>query len=263
MSIINILLFYLLITIYSQIIVNDIIRNDAIKCTGAFKEGLFPSQVCTDINPTLEGLEYGSQCCKISIRNDPIAKLENEYGKNWKQVLMSLLNIKDEKSLDEMIKSKYPIEEYNYCFLLPEKRNSFLYSTSFLFGDFIIGYDCGDGEQIFNNKNYIPIEEDEKEYKDIFDCDHEHGETNCYERASKLYSQNSQCCWCHRIYNDSNLRAMSSCHGFTINKMEDELKNYMTEIYREKYTLKCSCLNKEGNSVKATLNSVTGQITIE
>lgn len=45
--------------------------------------------------------------------------------------------------------------------------------------------------------------------------------------------------------------------------MEDELKNYMTEVNREKYTMTCSCLNKEGKSVKATLNSVTGQITIE
>lgn len=122
MSIINILLFYLLITIYSQIIENDIIQNDTIKCIGANKEGLFPSQVCIDINPTLEGLEYGSQCCQLIIRDDPTVKLKDEYGENWKQILMSLLNIKDEKSLDEMIKSKYPIKEYNYCVLLPEKK---------------------------------------------------------------------------------------------------------------------------------------------
>lgn len=266
MSLINILLFCLLLINSTSVIQKEFLYKDYYEC---LYEGSYINDTCIGMNPTLESKEvYGSQCCILHYKPDPSFEYKNKYGVNWRLYLKQLFGFTDE-ALDEMLKSKYEtaIERYR-CGILPKKlKIYYLYDYSFEAINTTLRYDCGDGEQNFIGKDYVPIEEDDKLFKDIIDCNLEIGEKNCYKRASKLYSENSQCCWCEKKSIDGRYMVDSNiCRGFSVNEIEEEMKNetlLASKMYLQKYTMTCNCLNKGGKSVKVFANTVTGQITFE
>lgn len=267
MSIINVLLFCLLIINSYSILDKDFFFYDYYTC---LDQGRSDIEACTRVNSTLEYKEeYGSHCCILTYKRDPASSFKTEYGANWKEIFKSIFQIPDDNVLDEMLNElRGNMKEGSSCRLFTKNlKNYFLYDYSFDAINGTIKYDCGDGEQTFTSKDYIPIEENDKLYKDIVDCNQVSDEKNCFKRASKLYSVKSQCCWCEKssLENDY-LLERHICKGFSINEIDQEIKRYMNtsmKIFNQTYTMACTCLNKEGKSVKALANSVTGQIILE
>ena len=88
-------------------------------------------------------------------------------------------------------------EILNACFFLnPSVKNIQLYSFSTSLCGADINYNCGDGEENFNSKDFVPSNEMEKINKDIRDCKNETNEKSCSKTAYKLLIDDIQCCWC-------------------------------------------------------------------
>ena len=266
MLVINILLFYLLIINSTSIIDRDFFSDDRSKCLKKHSN----IEACINTSSTLEYKEeYGSQCCKLTFTKDVIVNFKKKFGENYKEVLMQFFNA-NKTQIEEYLKLIISdVKEETRCDLLPKKyQNTFLYDFSFEALNGTIKYDCGDGVKTFIVKNYCPITEDERVHKDFVDCGKETEEKKCYKAASKLSSQNSQCCWCQRIPFNSqyHFRDPYECKGYSINEIEQEMNTY-TQInaiqYRQNFTLSCNCLNKKGKLIKSSSNSITGQTTIE
>ena len=275
MSIRNILLLTLLTIYYCSLIdyKDSIFTEDFEKCEKASSKNYSSTtEQCTEITPTLIGTgDFESQCCRVTVSTDPFERVKVAFGENWKQEYMKYLGI-DEEQLEEEIARQYSLApKVNACFALLKKiRNVELYSFALGVYDGKINYNCGDGEENFDIKNFYPSNEEEKVYKDQIDCSVQSGEKNCYDKAYKLFSYNTQCCWCEEntIYNGGSAAGLSSsserCSGYLTTEFKKKLKIVMDENINKNntFTMKCSCLNKEGKRVNAFVNSVTKQITI-
>ena len=130
-----------------------------------------------------------------------------------------------------------------------------------------VKYDCGTGEVIFSAKDYKPTDEDELIDKDYIDCYTEFTEKSCNKRSLKLSSDDSQCCWCEKVSlkGEENEENRKECTSFRISKMKELLQKQLKYVQDqdEKFEYKCDCYNRKGNNIKASYNTVTGDILIQ
>ena len=265
MEIRRILLLVLLI-INSFSFIDDLtFFKDSFRCgTANFKDSTTIEE-CLALTPNLKGTgDLESQCCRMTAIDDPFKNMKQTYKGLWKEKYMEILKI-NEAQLEEEIQKRYDsASTINACIALIKKnRKVELYGLSLMVNGNKITYNCGDTEETFDPKDFYPLTEKEKFYKDILDCRVQYGEKECIDKSYKLLSSNTQACWCEETFVFVSSSSIGKgCYGYSIDNFKNELKKYMDDNSASK-TMKCSCLNKEGKHVNAFLNSVTGEITIE
>ena len=83
----------------------------------------------------------------------------------------------------------------------------------------------------------------------------------------KLYSDDLQCCWCDRQYlnQDDDDFGNKQCRPFKISTMREDLQAELenNQKHKNRIEFKCNCYNKDGKNVKASYNTVTGDVLIE
>ena len=276
MSILNKVLFYLLIINSTSILIDSIFekeKENMDKCYNAGPTGSDTNTIekCLAVTPTLKGSE--SKCCMLTYKIDPLGRFKLLFGKNWKKQYMKLYEL-NEKQFENKINRIYgSANEINMCFsLIKNYKNVELYgiSNSFKSFDGKIKYNCGDGEQIFDREKFNPSNEEEEMNKDLFDCYAEHEENNCINKSSKLLNGNSQCCWCKKTTVHDNTDKTpsynsfsSDCDRFPIKELRNKLEEIIKEKKEEKYLMNCTCSDRKGKRTKINLDSFKKKIEIK
>ena len=273
MSILNKVLFYLLIINSSSNSIFSIFeknKEDKQKCDYAGRIGSATIEKCTAVTPTFKGPNSNeSKCCFLTFKIDPFKTFKLYFGKNWKKQYMKLHNLNEKQAEDKINHTYGSAGETTMCmFLTKNFKNAGLYSitNSLPIFDGKIKYNCGEGEEIFDKEKYNPLNEEEKMNKDLVECLFEKEENSCINKASKLLSNNSQCCWCERMtIHDNKLYtdvSVSECVGFPIKEFRNELEEIVKKKKEEKYSMKCTCSDKNGKHVKVNLDSFNDKIDI-
>ena len=249
-----------------------LIEEERPKCMEPFDPSSEKPDKCFAITPSLEltGKNKG-KCCKVSLSYDPFIYYENIYRENWKQKIINEFEL-DEDITEEEIRSKYlPSKKETGCMIfIDHVKDLMLYEMSLMDVNGQIEYDCGNGEEIFKGKDYHPTNEDEIFDKDFIDCSREYTEKNCNKRGMKFSFDDAQCCWCKHIYFSQNKpiddqESIQYCKPFKISNMKEVFQNELkrNKEMNERLEFKCDCYNKNGKNVKASYNTVTGDIIIQ
>ena len=271
MSILNVvLIFILIINSTPQNIYNfEINEEDFEECENAGSEGEATIEECTAVTPNFKGLEgYESKCCIITYKKDPFAQYKAMFGENWKQRYMELFYLNEKQVEDKINRAYVSAPEGSMCYdLIKNYKNIELYGISLdKFGG-KLRYNCGDGEETFDREKYNPSDEEEKMNKDFIDCRVQFEENNCLNETSKLFSDNSQCCWCDEVTvfdnNPNTGVSTSNCLGFPVKEFRNKLEEIANKKKEEKYTMKCTCLDKKGKKIISYLDSFNGKIKIK
>ena len=270
MSFINIILFSLLFLQSISQEEEGLVQEDYGKCMKANFMGGVTTEDCTDVTSTLESTgDYEGQCCLLSFKTDPLAGIKRMFGEDWKAKIMEQYEL-DEDLTDEEIIEKIGLKgEQSMCSLLTKVgKNVGLYSMALNSLDGEVTYDCGDGKETFNSKDFIPKTDYEKKNKDMADCGTATDEKTCNKKSSKLITNEAQCCWCEASSIGGMDFGFQNCIGYPTGDLEEYLKNtaktYNTgEGMGMKMKMTCSCLDKNGKSTSILTNSVTGEIIIE
>ena len=225
------------------------------------------TKICTSITPTLEaGGDYKGQCCKVTANTDPLYTFKASYHENWKQKVCEMFGLSENTSEEELRqKLSYSVIK-DQCSVLKEKSLlADLYSTALSTVDGKASFDCGSGEKTFSASDFFPTNESEQRTKDILDCNYEYTEKNCGKRGTKLGSSDIQCCWCDTTYLNPVLPNAQVCMGYANDNLKSTLNNMMTTYKSTGLNVeyKCSCTNKNGGTVKASFNTVSGEVTVE
>lgn len=271
MSSLNIILFSLL---FLQSICQEegLVQDDYGKCMKANFLGAVTTEDCNEITSTLESTgDYEGQCCRVSYKSDPIETLKKVFGDDWKAKISEQYELDEDLSDEEIIEKIGFKSEQNMCNLLTKiGKNVMLYNVALGAVDGEVVYDCGDGEETFNSKDFIPKTDFEKKNKDMADCTTATDEKTCSKKSSKLVTDEAQCCWCEAssIGDMAPNFGFKNCMGLPTEDLEEYLKNqaaaYNTgEGMGMKMKMTCSCLDKNGKSTSILTNSVTGEIIIE
>ena len=222
---------------------------------------------CVERNSFLSKEDNGSKCCFFSSIKDPIYHYKKKYGENWKKIVAQSegydLNISEE----EIRKNSGIIIDGNNCqYVMKGLNNISLYVYSLTTIDGIVKYDCGEGEKIFNRKEFHPANKEEildKYFIDSFSFSYT--EKDCLKRGTKLSDDNYQICWCEIIPLFSEGDNEKNCVPYRISTFQDRLKKEMN-IFQEdnlKVENKCTCSNNKGKINKGSYNSITGEVKVE
>ena len=204
----------------------------------------------------------------MSLSIDTFLNFKKMYNENWKKKLIKEFDL-NEDITEEEIRNKYlPSKDQDFCFfLLDSFKDVFLYQLASMDINREVKYDCGTGEVIFSAKDYNPTDEDELINKDYFYCSHEFTEKSCNKRSMKLSSDDSQCCWCEKVYlqGEEKEENRKECRGLRISKMKELLQKQLKYVkdQDEKFEYKYDCYNRKGNNIKAGYNTVTDEILIQ
>ena len=176
---------------------------------------------------------------------------------------MEILKINEEELEKEIAKRYSSAEKISFCNILNKKfKNVELYRLSIGAYNGEISYNCGDEEKTFELKDFYPITEEEKVYKDEIDCNVLEDEKQCIDKGYKLSSYNSQSCWCKQQF-ISYEGYSEGCDKYSVNEFKKELEIFIEKKKDNIINMNCSCLNKEGKRVNAFVNLVSGEIIIE
>jgi hypothetical protein len=267
MSVLNILLFYLLIINSTTNPIDSIFkdnREDMEKCERVSRSQEAILERCIEITPTFKGPKRSeSKCCMVTSKIDPLERLKFEFGEDWKQAFMKRHNL-NEKEAEERINQIYDYApETSNCYdLIKNYENAELYGISLPTFDGKLKYDCGDGEQTFDREKYNPSNEDEKMFKDHTDCINQFEDNYCLNKGAKLSSNNYQCCWCEEILVKTRETRTSNCEGYPIKELKTKLEEFVEENKGKKITKKCTCSDKNGNHQKINLDTFNGEIEV-
>jgi hypothetical protein len=129
------------------------------------------SAQCVKRNAFLSKEDNGSKCCFYSGKIDPLFFYKKQYGENWKKIIAQSkgydLNISEEEIRKKLTEN---IEERNNCqYVMKGSNNILLYEASLTTIDGIVKYDCGEGQKIFNKKEFYSISKEEIIYKQVID----------------------------------------------------------------------------------------------
>ena len=93
------------------------------------------------------------------------------------------------------------IEERNNCqYVMKGSNNILLYEASLTTIDGIVKYDCGEGQKIFNKKEFHPTNKEEILDKQLIDSfSLSFTEKDCLKSGTKLSDDNYQICWCEKV----------------------------------------------------------------
>ena len=272
MSFIKLLLFSLLfLQLSSQ--EEGLVQEDFGKCMQTNFMGAVTTEDCTAVTDLLESTgDYKGQCCRMTFQSDALDAYKRMFGDDWKEKLIEQYEL-DEDVTDDEIREKLGLKnEQSVCSLLTKiGKNTQLYTMALQSLDGEVTYDCGDGEETFNVKDFAPMTDYEKLNKDMSDCGTAADEKSCNKKASKLLTDGAQCCWCESstIGNAIFNFGFQNCIGYPTNDLERYLnttaKNYqgfgMGMTMKMKIT--CSCLDKSGKSTSILINTATGDIIVD
>jgi len=267
MFFINVILFSIL---FLQSISQEegLVKDDVTKCMRVNFLGEATTEACTAVTPTLESTgDYEGKCCKINFVNDPLLTYKRAFGDDWKAKICEQFELDEDLTEDE-IREKLKIEQKICSILTKIGKNLALYNFALASLDGEVKYDCGDGEETFNSKDFIPKTDFEKKNKDMADCGVASDEKSCNKKSSKLVTDDAQCCWCETssIGDLAQNFGLQNCMGLPIKEIEDYLKTTIG-IYDEgmgmKTKMSCSCLDKKGKSTSILVNSATGEVIID
>jgi len=249
---------------------NDLFASEILKCVDmmALLSKKDTADKCFARSSLLTKGDNGSKCCFFTFKKDPIDDYKKQYGENWKKIVAQSkgydLNISEEeirKKLMENIK-----EDFNICSLMMKNLdNTLLYGYSLNSIDGIIKYNCGEGEKIFNRKEYHPKSKDEIFDKEIIDFSLSISEKDCVKKGTKLSGDDYQMCWCEKISLSAGVFNEKKCAPYRTSTFQERLKKEMTKSQNEKSKVeyKCTCSNNKNKTIKGKFNSVTGEVKVE
>ena len=209
------------------------------------------------------------KCCFYSFKKDPIDNFRKKYGDNWKIIAAKRngydLNISEEELREKEIQNA---EDVSICELIPKNSNTaFLYVHSLVSVDGAINYDCGEGQKIFNRKEYHPANKEEILDKELIESLISYTEKDCLKRGAKLSDDDYQMCWCKKIPISGLANEESKCIPFKTSTFLERLKREMNKSQNEnskvKYEYKCTCSNNKNKIIKGRYNSITGEAKVE
>lgn len=269
MSILRIILFNILVLQVISLDESTIYTQDVAKCIQPNSLGEITTEKCTSITPSLESTgSFKGQCCRVTYVNDASLSYKKLFGENWKEKVCQIYGLDTDLTENEIIDKLSLGYEQNTCTHFTDTgKNIALYSLSLSAVDGDINYNCGDGEQNFNYKTFVPTYDYEKISKDMADCGHEFDEKNCSKRASKLKTDDIQCCWCEstNLGDEANGYSIQLCNGYTTDGLEDILNNSVESQKKAglKNKMTCSCLDRNGKTTNFLYNSITGEVIVE
>ena len=226
------------------------------------------SAQCVKRNAFLSKEGDDSKCCFYSGKIDPLFFYKKQYGENWKKIIAQSrgydLNIAEEEIRKKLSEN---IEERNNCqYVMKGSNNILLYEASLTTIDGIVKYDCGEGQKIFNKKEFHPTNKEEILDKQLIDSfSLSFTEKDCLKSGTKLSDDNYQICWCEKILLTSEGINKKNCFPYRISTFEERLKKEMIidQKYNEKYENKCTCSNNKSKTSKGSYNSDTGEVKVE
>ena len=223
---------------------------------------------CVERNSFLSKEDNGSKCCFYYSKIDPLYDYKREYGENWKKIVAQSkgydLNISEEEIRKKL--SGTQIEGKNCQYVMKGSNNTLLYGYSLNTIVGIVKYDCGEGEKIFNKKEFHPANKEEILEKQLMDSFFlSYTEKDCLKRGTKLSDDNYQLCWCEKIFLSSEGVNRKHCLPYRISSFEDRLKKEMNLFQKDnsKVENKCTCSNSKSKTNKGSYNSVTGELKVE
>lgn len=175
----------------------------------------------------------------------------------------------DQNLSEEKIRELYcKNQEKNFCSLMTEDEDynyMSLYSSTHFSLDDKVTYDCGNGEKLFDAKNFIPKKELIKEMKDINEIQSQADEANCYKAASKLLTNNIMACWRKEIFKErERLNDYEGCRALA----KDEYKKYLQGRFKgylgnnDKIEEIWNCVDRNGNKTEIYMNTITGKFKL-
>ena len=187
------------------------------------------TDVCYSINSSLKLKE--DQCCSITIIYDTLQQLKNRYPDNWKKMAAQIYRF-DENLSEEEIREKYvKNQKQNICTLFTgdeDYTNYILYETSLYSVGGKITYDCGDGENSYKTKDFIPKQYKFKLVKDTAECTRQTNEADCHKAASKFLTEDVLACWNTVNQYDSNYaQDEKECRGYLVSEYKNESINIL------------------------------------
>ena len=254
---------------FLDIMENEALGNEFGKCIDAMallsqKES---ADKCVARSSLLPKGDNGAKCCFFSFKTDPVIDYKKKYGKNWKKIVAQSkgydLNISEEEIRKKLIEN---IKEGSLCHLSPNSSNfTFLYLYSLGSLDGTVKYDCGEGQKIFNRKEYHPTTKDQIIDKELLDSALLYSEKDCLKRGTKLSGDDYQLCWCEKIPLSAGGFNEKLCVPFRTSTFLTSLKREMNKSQKDnsKVEYKCTCSNNKKKTIKGRYNSANGEVKVE
>ena len=248
----------------------DTLSKDIQKCMQPVFTGKVTTEACNEMTESLESTgDFEGKCCKMTLNIDALVGYKRMFGEDWKSKICEEFDLDEDLSEDEIREKLALKNEQNICSVITKiGKNVGLYTVSLQSIDGEVKYDCGDGEETFNSKDFVPTTDFEKTRKDMADCGVPSDEKSCSKKSGKLLTDDAQCCWCDTSSIGGDLTPAFStqmCVGYPTVDLEDMLKG-MVESNQDagmKIKTECSCLDKKGKSTSILINSSTGEVIIE
>ena len=223
---------------------------------------------CIERKSFLPKEDNGSKCCFLSGKMDELFIYKKNYGENWKKIIAQSkgydLNISEEeirKKLSENIR-----EGKNCQYITKGFNTTFLYMFSMPTIDGIVKYDCGEGEKIFNRKEFHPTSQEEIIDKQLIEFILlSFTEKDCLKSGTKLSDDKYQICQCEKISLSSTRFNGKNCVPYRISNFQERLKKEMNVAQKNNIKIenKCTCSSNKRKTTKGSYNSVTGEVKVE
>jgi len=199
---------------------------------------------------------------------DPLITLKKLYGENWKKIIAQKsgfdLNISEEEIRKKLYLNIIEIKECHYFKKGSETPLLYMFSLGDMNG--IAKYDCGEGQKIFNGKEYHPSSREEILDKQLVESFFiTYTEKECLKRGTKLSEDNYQICWCEKIRLSSEGFNEKRCLPYRTSTFQERLKKEMNKAQSQgsKFEKKCTCSNNKSKTTKGYFNSITGEVKVE
>lgn len=225
------------------------------------------TKTCTSLNSSFRNKK--DKCCRLTINYDTLQQLKQNFPEDWKKKAAQLYRF-DENLSEKEIREKYvKVQKQNICSLLTgdeDFNKNYLYGSSIFSYDGKVTYDCGSGEKSFDGKIYSPKKKQYKLFKDMFDCQFQTTEANCFNAASKFVTNEMLACWnkVNKYDKEYGHPEKEECRGYQVKDYKKELqKTYKNLINRrEKIEETWTCVDKSGKKRKIYMNTYTGQFKL-
>ena len=223
---------------------------------------------CIERNSFLPRNDIGSKCCSFTGNPDPLVILKKMYGENWKKIIAQAkgydLNISEEEVRKKLTENLNITINCQYVKKSPDSL--ILYGSSLATIDGIIKYDCGEGQKVFNGKEFHPTNKEEileKQALEFFLLSYT--EKDCLKKGKKFSDDNYQLCWCEEIKLSAGGSNEKTCIPFRASTFKEtltKLKNkYKKDNVKEEF--KCTCLNNKSDIIIGRFNTITDEVKVE
>jgi len=225
------------------------------------------TKTCTSLNSSFKNKK--DKCCKITINYDTLQQLKQNFPEDWKKKAAQLYRF-DENLSEKEIREKYvKVQKQNLCSLLSgdeDFNKNYLYGSSVFSYGGKVTYDCGSGEKSFDGKTYSPKKKQYKLFKDMFDCQFQTTEANCFKTASKFLTNEMLACWnkVNKYDKEYGHPDREQCRGYQVKDFKSEFQRKYKDLLssREKIEETWTCVDKSGKKRKIYMNTYTGKFKL-